>query len=160
MVLTPAFSSTYKIPKWKCSHNMKEPNLHELDKRVKYSNILTPIMQYQSMKEGFNGFEFEICLWTHSTERVEMEHIFNTNWVFWSESCPILCIWTEKMWKGVIEGRVWFKVDKLVWEQTRGRESRHVNTSMLGKYVWELVHDTDKLWVKLLSSKLLSISYL
>lgn len=48
-------------------------------------------MQYQSTKVGLAGFVRRV--WTHTTERVEMEQISNTNLVLESDSCPILPIW-------------------------------------------------------------------
>ena len=50
---------------------------------------LTPRMQYQSTKVGFERSVW----WTQSTERVDMEQISNTNLVLESDSCPILPIW-------------------------------------------------------------------
>lgn len=59
----------------------------------------------------------------------------------------------------------WVNRSKVCQPGKRGglglREYRHVNTSMVGKHAWKLIIDTDKLWVKLLSSNtLLSSIYL
>lgn len=63
-----------------------------LPKPRRKSRELTPRMWYQSMKEG--GLAgLERSLWTHATERVEIEQMSNTNWVLKSDdSCPILPI--------------------------------------------------------------------
>lgn len=98
MVFIPAFSSTYENPMWKDLNHVKEPrklptSLHQQErfKKQEKAQMLTPRMQYQSTNDGLA--EFERSLWTHTTERVAMEQISNTNWVLESDSCPILPIW-------------------------------------------------------------------
>lgn len=122
MVFTPAFSSTYE--KWE-PHNTEIHIVQEEPTKL-FTNILhqegrkgeelTPRMWYQSMKEdGLAGFE-ERSLWTHTTERVEMEQISNTSWVLKSDSAPILPI------EATEEGKERFLAENL--GRRRGRREK------------------------------------
>lgn len=55
----------------------------------------------------------------------------------------------------------WNKVTRPIKYDDLGvRTARMVNTSLLGKHVWEVIHHPEKLWVQLLSHKYLPNSFI